>query len=148
MVDMNAVPPDLHISLRPLIVFVSLIGIDFGQVERRRRVVHFAVTCYALLWVAIDASTNIIFMVLKYEDLKHSEFILILRLFFMYCIFAVQVLGCHFGLVWASCFHWAKLSGLLLKICHSIELDGRFYKVIRKLSLFGVAAILSVTYRF
>ena len=144
---MNAVTLDLHSSLRPMIVFVSLIGIDFGQVDRRRRLVRFAVTCYALLWVVVDASINMIVLVSGYKELElNSNYLTNLRLFFMYCNFAVQVLGCHFGLVWASCFYWAKLSSLLLMIFRSIEVDDIFYIVLRKLSWFGVAAILTVNY--
>ena len=145
---MDVIPTDLTEFLRPLISFQLLIGIDFGPSERRHRLSRFAFACYTLVCIAINSSTNVTRLVLAYKQSTHQDAIEFLEIIFMYCTFIVQVLGCHFGLVWMACFHWAKLSSSLLNIFHCIEIDGKLLTTLRKLSMFGIAFILTVIILF
>lgn len=148
---MFRVPTGFNASLYPLICFLSWIGIDLRPGKRRSRCVGRSIACYVLACMVVCAFTNITFLVLEYEinfPITYSESVVTaVRMFFMFCSFSVQGVGCHFALVWFARFHWTELSHNFIKISLLVGFDGRCFVQLKRLSLFAVAIILSVEFQ-
>lgn len=138
----------LELSLRPLLFFLSLIGIDLRPTEKRPCTTHWPIL-YTFIWIVSNIVSNIAFLVLDYEQVKSAMppfSFQIFRYFFMFITFAVQVIASHLSLVYMAWFDWPQLHESLLNMESVIVPGNNFYSCLKKFAYLAVVIILSVKY--
>lgn len=144
---MDAESSPLQVSLRPLLNFLSLIGIELKPIEGRSRCARWRLFCYGILCFVANIISNMYILIHVFDiDIKEGMSIRALRHLLMNTTFTLQVVGSHLSLGYFCYAYWVPLRESLLTIEALITPDDHFYRRIRRFSFLAVALVLSVKF--
>lgn len=137
-------------SFRPIIICLSIFGIDFKWQEQRSWLSQLLIYCSISFWVLVNTSVFVYAMTTINEEGKPPETLLD-YCFFYGSVFAdyVQIVGTYVAIVLATWQHGGQLVKAFQMIENLFEINDQLYDQLRIISIVGVVlciATVSFTY--